>query len=413
MTTRLRALRGISLRALALAAFVAATAVPAAAQSTAPPATADGPPPQDAAPDADKSFADKAQDWAKRTQILERIQGDVDGWYPRLGGMTRGSGFNVGPGYRTHLFGDRVLADVSAGISIRNYKAVDARVRWLQAWSQRLEIWTDYRGIDFPQEDFYGLGPEAALEARTSYLYRANDYQVRALARPRPWLEIGSNVGLLYPGIGTGTDSRFPSTEELFTDDTAPGLATQPDYLHAGVFADIDYRDEKGNPTSGGQYHVALASFDDRTNSGYDFQRFDMNLLQHAPISPDRKHVVMGRLGTSFVNNAPDNRVPFYFLPYVGGLDTVRSYREFRFKEENALWLTAEYRYIPIKWVSLAGFADWGGVAHDWQDVTADMKTGYGVGFRIHTRTQTFARFDFGFGGGEGMRVFMRLGPSF
>ena len=33
-------------------------------------------------------FVDKAKAWADKHQIVERLNGDVDGWYPRLGGMT-------------------------------------------------------------------------------------------------------------------------------------------------------------------------------------------------------------------------------------------------------------------------------------------------------------------------------------
>jgi hypothetical protein len=61
--------------------------------------------------------------------------------------------------------------------------------------------------------------------------------------------------------------------------------------------------------------------------------------------------------------------VPFYFLPYVGGVDTVRSFHEFRFRDENALWMTAEYDLTLIKWVSVATFVDAGKAAPDWQDI--------------------------------------------
>src|SRR5688572_22542974 len=98
--------------------------------------TAAAPVPQD-----EVGFVDKAKEWAQRHQIVERLNGDVDGWYPRLGGMTRGGGFALGPGYRQH-FGN-VLVDVSAGISTKTYTAADVRVRWLQALGERLELWTN------------------------------------------------------------------------------------------------------------------------------------------------------------------------------------------------------------------------------------------------------------------------------
>src|SRR5215218_1980356 len=54
-------------------------------------------------PQVKPGFVDKTKSWADDHQLVERLNGDVDGWYPRLGGMTRGGGFAVGPGYRKHL----------------------------------------------------------------------------------------------------------------------------------------------------------------------------------------------------------------------------------------------------------------------------------------------------------------------
>jgi outer membrane protein assembly factor BamA len=114
------------------------------------------------------------------------------------------------------------------------------------------------------------------------------------------------------------------------------------------------------------------------------------------------------------VNNELGQQVPFYFLPYVGGVDTVRGFKEFRFKDENAMWLSAEYKYVVIKYLSLAAFVDAGKVAHNWEDIDfSDLKKGYGLGLRVHSRKATFVRLDFGTGGGEGWHTFLKLGAGF
>ncbi len=327
--------------------------------------------------------------------------------------MTRGSGIVLGPGYRKHVLDD-VLLDISGAISIRLYKVVDIRARWLQTWNNRAEFWTEYRFEDFPEEDFYGRGADSQPDTRTSYEFRGSDIKIRAQLKPITWIRTGALLGYLHPTIGIGRDDRFPSIGDIFTDETVPGLLSQPDFVHAQVFFDVDYRDEPANPKRGGFYHVALSAWDDRTLDAYNFRRFDANASQYVPISPDRKHVISGRLGVSLTDKSEGDRLPFYFLPYIGGEDTVRSYKEFRFKDETALWFSTEYRWIPIKWVSGAVFADFGTVARRWADIhAADLKTGYGFGVRVHSSKQTFARLDFGFGGGEGRRIFIKMGPSF
>jgi hypothetical protein len=406
-----------------LRAFVLGSAVVLAASASHAQQTSDSPSPASRPsaaavataepPAVESSFIDSARNWAKRTQILERLEGRIDGWYPRLGGMTRGSGFTFGPGYRTHVLGDRVLVDASAAMSTRLYRAVDLHARWLQTWNQRVEFWTDYRYENYPQEDFYGVGPDTTAEMRANYTLRGNDFVARAQAKPIRWLRVGATLGYMTPRIDRGHDREFPSLEQVFTDATVPGLAEQPNFVHAELSADVDYRDVPGNPTRGGFYRAAFSQWDDRTLEHYNFRRFEGLVTQYVPLTADRRHGVSGRVGTTFVNNAPGDRVPFYALPYVGGLDTVRSYQEFRFKDENAFWFGAEYRWTPIKWVSGVLFADFGQVAHNWQDITSGLKQGYGFGIRAHSTTQTFFRMDVGTGGGEGWRVFVRLGPTF
>jgi outer membrane protein assembly factor BamA len=363
-------------------------------------------------PPDEPGFVDKAKQWAQDHQIMERLNGDVDGWYPRFGGMTRGGGFAFGPGYRFHW--NDVLVDLSAAMSTKTYKAADVKVRWLQALNDRFELWTNYRFEDFPQEDYFGAGLASLQSTRTNYDF--DNHQIRALGlfKPVPWLHLGAELGYLAPDVNAGSDSNYPSIEQVFSDIDAPGLNEQPSYLHTTFFTDIDYRDEPGRPRSGGFYHVALGLWNDRTFERYDFKRFDANASQFIPLDPDKRHVIMGRVGVAYTNNPAGSRVPFYFLPYVGGVDTVRAFHEFRFRDENALWMTAEYDLTLTKWVSVATFLDAGKVAHDWEDIgLGGLKQGYGFGVRVHSNRQTFARIDVGAGGGEGSRLFLKLGTAF
>lgn len=365
-------------------------------------------------PTEDGGFVAKMRGIAEKAQIVERINGDIDGWYPRLGGMTRGSGFALGPGYRAHLFDDRIFVDLSAGISIKGYQSADANVRWLQAFGDRVELWTDFRYEHFPQEDFYGMGLGAPVESETSYEFDSTDFVLRGLVKPASWMRLGTSFGYLKPEIGSGSDVRVPSIEQFFTDADAPGLAGNPRYLHTALFAEVDRRDIRGNPASGGFYRASFGVWDDHNLDAFDHRRLDALLSQYVPLTTSRRHVLSGRIGTAYVNNETGQRVPFYFLPYVGGVDTIRSFNEFRFKDENALWMSAEYRWQFTKYASVVAFLDAGKVERNWEDLTfTGMKKGYGFGMRAHTRTQTMARLDFGTGGGEGWQIFLKLGPSF
>jgi hypothetical protein len=370
--------------------------------------------PQEPGGGSDDGYVERTRRWAKNAQVFERLSGSTDGWYPRFGGMTRGSGLTIGPGYRTHVFNDQVLVDLSAAISTKAYKAADAKVRWVEAVDKRFELWTDARYEVFPQEDFFGIGPDSSLAAQTSYDQDTADFAVRSLFRIWPSVHVGVVAGYMMPRIGQGKDRAVPSTEIVFADAQAPGLLEQPNFLHTTFFVELDRRDVPGRPASGGFYRASYGMWEDHTLDRYDFHRFDVEGIHYLPLTASKAHVLSGRVGTSYVNNGTGNRVPFYFLPYVGGVDTIRSFREYRFQDENALWLSAEYAWTPVTFMSLAAFADAGEVRSDWRDLGfSRLKRGYGFGIRVHSMTQTFARFDVGTGGGEGLRMFLKLGPSF
>jgi outer membrane protein assembly factor BamA len=362
---------------------------------------------------ADVSFVDKAKRWAEQKRIADRIA-PREGVYARFGGMTTGSGLALGAGYRKYLFEERVFADISAALSTKMYKAVDAKARWAQFWGDRIELWSDFRYRDYPQEDFFGIGNTSVDANRTSYGIESTDIIGRALVKPVPWLSVGADIGYFNPTIGPGSDDSVPSIEQLFGDVQAPGLNAleQPDFLHNTLFAEVDYRDERGFPTRGGFYRVAFGTWEDVTLEQFDHHRFDAEASQFFGVTP--KQVVALRVGLSYVNNETGHRVPFYFLPYVGGSDTVRGYREFRFRDENVLFLNAEYRIKVHQFVQVAPFFDAGEVREDWEDIgPGELKTSYGIGLRAGTDERTFVRIDFGTGGNEGTRVFFKFGPSF
>jgi outer membrane protein assembly factor BamA len=126
------------------------------------------------------------------------------------------------------------------------------------------------------------------------------------------------------------------------------------------------------------------------------------------------KQVFAVRVGLSYVNNETNHRVPFYVLPYIGGSDTLRGFREFRFRDENILFVNAEYRLRLHQFFHVAPFFDAGEVRADWEDIgLGELKTSYGIGVRAGTEERTFVRIDVGTGGGEGVRVFFKFGPSF
>jgi outer membrane protein assembly factor BamA len=349
---------------------------------------------------------------AERTQLLDRWASGYDGWYPRIGSVSRGGGFSGGAGYRMHVWGRRARLDGSAAISYKNYRAADFEVALPYLADDRIEITGRFRYRFLPQEDYHGIGPDSLRGNRVSYLREDQEVQGRIAYRPVWWFETGAELAWMGLDVGPGRDSGVPSIEEIFTDADAPGLTSQPDFVRTGVWFGVDYRDQPGNARSGGLYAVGWRKYDDRDTGQYSFARFDAEARQYFPIW-DKKRVIALRARFNYANNEPGGVVPFYMLPTVGGSDSVRSLRNFRFHDENALVLNAEYRWEAFAGLDMALFFDAGEVQPDWQDIDLNgLHKAYGIGFRFNTYKDVFLRADVGFGG-EGTRLFVSFGPIF
>jgi outer membrane protein assembly factor BamA len=297
--------------------------------------------------------------------------------------------------------------NVGGSISTKAYKALDAELDYPRLFDDRLIVSSSVRWRDFPQEDFFGIGSDSTLTTRTNYRYKGTDLSTRIEVNVPAWLRFGGDIGLLWPTISAGTDTRMPSIEQIFTDGEAPGLLEQPSFLYKSMFVQVDYRDQPGNARSGGLWRATYGIWNDREFNRYDVGRFDTEIAHFFPIF-DKKRVIALHLGAAFVNNDPGERVPFYFLPYIGGSDTVRGFREFRFRDENA-----EYRWEAFSGLDMALFVDAGKVARNWEDINlSDLETSYGLGFRFNTYKSVFLRLDIGTGGGEGTRIFFKFGPA-
>ena len=217
---------------------------------------------------------------------------------------------------------------------MRNYQMLMADVSTPYLLDNRLEFGVQARYRHNPQEDYWGIGPDSLADDRVSFLAEYTDYEGRAIVRPTPWLEGGTRFGRVNTSLGEGTDSRFPSIEERFTDATAPGLAAQPDFSYTELYGAVDYRDHDNNARDGGLYSLSWRTYSDRDLDHYSFRSVDLLLQQFVPIF-DKKRVfaVQGRLQSATADAAAGEQVPFYFKPTLGGSNPIAA-STIRFRDD-------------------------------------------------------------------------------
>jgi Omp85 superfamily domain len=307
---------------------------------------------------------------------------------------------------------DRVQLDAIAAYSTRSYSRLAAGLTLYRVRGIPLDLHVHGQHFEFPQEDFFGLGQNSDEGDRTNYLQRSTEGGADLRWRPVPLLEIAGGAAYLDPRIGSGTDNRFPSTDELFQPSTIPGYQQQPNFVRGDAAVALDWRDNPLHPHAGGRYSVGFSDFHDRDLDAFGFRKLTVDLQQYVPI-PNRYRTIALHAAATFTDPRAGQEVPFYYEPTLGGAQALRGFREFRFRDRNSMLLTAEYRWEA--WWALDGavFVDAGQVATRRQDFAlSEFDVSYGVGFRIHSNSAFRARLDLAFSR-EGFIPLLRFEHAF
>jgi outer membrane protein assembly factor BamA len=360
--------------------------------------------------------------------------GDI---YVAQGGITTGAGFVAGTVryFRPNLFESPFDISASAGYSLKGYqqyglqfgnilrKSPELFLR--NSGSSGLSLFEKTRETEgdfyyfgeilyrhYPQEDFYGIGNDSLEENKTDYLLEGMSYDAVAGLRFGPIAGAFIRAGLFQPSIGTGTDEAIPTTQDLFTENTAPGLDEQPDFIRFAASLFLDYRDVFGNPNRGGMYNATYAHFFDQDQGAYDFRRLALDLRQYVPLGSEQR-ILAARFYSSFDDAVDNARVPFYLMQSLGGSDSIRGYSDFRFRDENLFLISAEYRWVPHPVWELVLFYDTGKVFAEMSDFDfSDLKKGYGVGMRLKSIEDVLFRIDVG-RSEEGIHLYFKMNASF
>ena len=205
------------------------------------------------------------------------------------------------------------------------------------------------------------------------------------------------------------TTGEAPSIDTRFDDASAPGLADQPDFMRYEGTVDVNLREPRGNPRSGGRYLFTYQRFDDLESNAYSFQRAAAEVQQYLSLFRNRRILALRAMVSA---SAADQgaQVPFYYLPTLGGPDDLRGFHRDRFSDTHALLLQAEYRWEIFTAVDGAIFYDTGKVASRLEDLNLrDLESDYGFGFRCGSANGVFLRIEAAFGSSDGNHFIFRF----
>lgn len=351
-----------------------------------------------------RSAPDRFLSWYDNQYVLTKLLSGWHGIHLAGGDFPAGAGLKFGVGYDKGLTGsdpdgalpNRLDVTARGAYSTRGYVRAGGGLNARNIGGAPLDIGVNGQYYELPQEDFFGLGSDSDKSSRTNYLLDAIEAGVTVQWRPSV-LAFSGGAGYFGPRLGRGTDSRYPSIEQVFSASAAPGLGTETDFLTYQASAALDWRDNPAFPHSGGRYAVSAAQYDDRDLGAFDFYRIDVTLHQFAPL-PDRYRRIALRAEGSFTNADSGQAVPFYLQPTLGGARSLRGFREFRFRDENSVVVGAEYQWEAWWAMDAALFADAGTVAPTRERLAIrDFEASYGFGLRFHSNRALVGRLDLTF----------------
>ena len=339
---------------------------------------------------------------------FNRVKRGKGGFHFAGGDFPAGSGFGFGLGYtRRGLLVEgypepdrpnRVDVDIVAAYSTREYYELSSEIKYLNIGGSLVNMAFRGRYLEFPEEEFFGIGPESARKDRTNYLFRSLEGGSDLWLAPIKRFRIGGGVSYLSPSVGSGRDDRFASLEQVFGPATVSGFQErQPDYLRVDAFIDYDRRDNPLYPRAGTFLGTKFSNYRDRHLDKFHFRRWEFDAQQYLSFHNGYKvlalrgNVVMTDVGAM-------DEMPFYYMPTLGGHSRLRGFREFRFRDRNSVLATAEYRWEAWWAIDMALFAEAGKVASRRADIDfSDWELGYGLGFRLHDNKVFTLRLDLAF----------------
>jgi outer membrane protein assembly factor BamA len=358
------------------------------------------------------SGVERSMLFVRENKILERFSAGIGGLRIKIGNLATGSGFALGPEYLRHNQSGRYQFRVAAQGSTKLFQKYDTEFDITRFGHDRFFLNFYAVHHNYPQLEYYGPGPDSLKSGRSNFRLEDTATDLNVGVRLLPHLSLVGSAGYLWNNVGPGTSDHLISTEQQFDPSQASGIDHQADFFRYGGFLQFDYRDRPGGPRRGGNYFVQFSRFEDQTLGRHDFNRLDIELQQYLPLFNERRVIAL-RAKTTMSETRDGQSVPFYMQPVLGGSESLRGYRPYRFYDNNLLLLNVEYRYEIFSGLDMAIFADAGKVVPrrgliNFNDLESDV----GFGMRFNVRDNVFMRFDVGFSQ-EGFQVWLKFNKIF
>jgi len=340
--------------------------------------------------------------------VLATVNKDIEGPALRAGSVTSGGGFAIG-GHWRETISSRARLDTEYLVSIKGYQSALIDLSSQPVANGRLTFGFGVKYDSLPMEDFFGFGPDSEVGTHTSYERQGLDTRGWARIQVRPWFELRPTIGHLDTRLLAGEQSGIPSIETVAWGQPVSGVARQSRFMHAGLAATIDRRDDAKRTRAGYLIKASAERYEALTPEDSGFLKTEVDARGYIPIRALSKQDVFAVRGVALLTDGTRHEsAPFYFLPRLGGGGLLRGYETSRFVDTQALFASAEYRWQAMHRLQVVSFVDIGEVSPSMRAFKlSNLQSSVGVGIRYRGFRIDYAK------GAEGSRIHVGVGASF
>jgi Omp85 superfamily domain len=403
---------------IALLAFVGAIGAPVGAQER-----------TDATPLP--RFADDIRRWIDESpgDLLEDLKSN--GVYLRAGSFASGTGVAPGVDYWHPSIAGGAGFMGSAARSLRGDTLFQARFGTLpgparalrlRSGQHSLERLAPFRGRELGEHAFFAYVEFTYRELASSRLSAPATGTVRFGSEDSAYdavvgyafserLAVSARAGRYTSRVVSLTPSPDLSGSDLRAAGLT-GFGQRLDFARLGAELAFDTRDVPGNPHAGTFLALSWYRYDDEGSSTrHSFDRLSADARRFVPLGSDR-NVLALRLTGSRASASADG-VPVQMQEALGGSRMLRSYPGERFRGDEIVSASVEYRFEVDPRMELAAFYDLGGVWGGLAELEGPgWRSAYGAGIRLKSHSGVLLRLDLA-RGDEGSRAHVSLGYSF
>lgn len=243
---------------------------------------------------------------------------------------------------------------------------------------------------------YYGQGIEQGDQDSNHHEFEEQLYSFK----PRWMTEIADNYFL-----GVGADFTYASAEKLELVETGVPVDSGdilPNNFSSGVVVTsvYDSRDYRLNATKGWLFQIDAGLYQ---NSEYSrFSTYDVELANYIDLSSTSAlSSAPGVIAWQVQGHFTDGDVPWNLLPDLGGSSAMRGFIKGRYRDKQMMMGQVEYRLPIFQRYGMVFWGAVGSVAPKVSDLSEELLTSYGTGFRFKLKDNINLRLDVGVGENE------------